>query len=238
MLDAVKKQWKVLRRDWIVGYIATLVGGAAGIAVMMLLMLEPEAKHYVAMGTVIGGLLACVFILFTTGMGFGPIFSLEVGFGCTRKHFFVSYYLVNLAYGLLDIPILAGICILEQALYSRLYRDCTNGMELLPWLPLLGGALCLGLTLAGVLAALVIMRFGRPARLGIWLVWMAVVLLLPELVSAAEDVPDSAFGWAGRQLLRLAGMFSAAQWIGFGIGAWALCLWLSWRMTCRQQVNG
>lgn len=238
MLNAIKKQWRILRRDWLWNYAVTLGASLAGMIVLALIMRnDAEAENYVTLGALMGGFISCLYLVGITWTGFAAHFSAEVGFGCTRKHFFVSYYLVSVIMSFGNVPLLAGVCLLEQALYSRWYAGYGNKGEMLPWILGLGGVLSLGLPLLSILCALLIMRFGRRASWGIWLLWMVSFVAVPRMLDAAEDAPGSAYGWAGRQILRLAGLLSLPQWIGAGAAAGVICLWIAWRMTLKQQVN-
>lgn len=238
MMNAIWKQWKVWRRDWFLGCVVTVCSSLAGIILMVIMMhFDSEAETYFTAGTMLGGMIAGIYTLIAAALGFFTCFSVEVGFGCTRKYFFISYYLTVLVQSVICIPVLAGICLLEQRLYSIWYPECTNEVELLPWVLGLGGILSLILPLLGMLAALLILRYGRTMKWILWILWMLLFAGIPNLMDAAVNAPDTVYGGNGGLFLKFIRCFSVPQWIGIGAAAVLFCFWITYRMTQKQQVN-
>ena len=208
-----------------------------GVILMNMISLDAGAGTYACTGAVIGGITAIFYGLFKSGMGFPSCFSVEVGFGCTRKQFFFSYYLVSVILSFLAVPLVAGLYLAELAVYGWRFPDLVNERDLLPLILGGGTLLALVIPLLAMLAALLVMRFGKPALWVMWGLWMFGFVAVPNMLEAAEAGSDSAYGWAGRRILWVAGLLPTPGWICAGIAAVALCFGIAWRMAMRQQVN-
>ena len=103
-----------------------------GVILMNVISLDAGAGTYACTGAVIGGITAIFYGLFKSGMGFPSCFSVEVGFGCTRKQFFFSYYLVSVILSFLAVPLVAGLYLAELAVYGWRFPDLVNERDLLP----------------------------------------------------------------------------------------------------------
>ena len=92
MWNAIQKQFKIQWRDGL--WMKLLMVGMAlfGMGLMYILAVATkEQESWFAMGTFLAGFAAAVACLVGTGLNFYTSFQIEVGLGCTRKHFFASF---------------------------------------------------------------------------------------------------------------------------------------------------
>ena len=96
MLRAIKKQFAIQWRDWVLGYLCVLVVSMLGVLMANVVMqFGQEAESYVSLGAIMGCGMAVVYSGLWTMMQLGICFNLEISMGYTRSRFFVSFYTVN-----------------------------------------------------------------------------------------------------------------------------------------------
>lgn len=240
MQKAMKKQLRLQRSDWLIGVPLILGGMIFGIALMVFLVnMEgiSETKGYIPMGTLLGMIMGGFFCAMVM-VGALPVnFNLQVSLGCTRKRFFVSYYLTwtlgALAYYALLLALWRAECLLYGRLWPTLECRADFGGPLLRW----GIPVCVVLpTVAGFMGTLV-MRFGRKAGIVFWVAWMVVCLGGPRVADAMEEAPDSVYGRIGTGILELCNTVPGGVWAAGILAVALVCLAGAYGIIRRQQVT-
>ncbi len=236
MWNAIQKQFKIQWRDGL--WMKLVMAGMAlfGMALMYILAVTTkEEKSWFAMGTFLAGFAAAVACLVGTGLNFYTSFQIEVGFGCTRKHFFASFYLYSLATALMNVVVLWLIWLIENGIGTRLYEMETE-VAMMPTLLWLGPFMALLLSMIGMTAAVLVMRFGKVAFWTLWVLWMVGFIGIPRFLGASKEHPGSVYGMLGKGLRGFAGALPLQIWLAviFAVGVFLMAV--SYRIVMRQQV--
>lgn len=240
MKKAMKKQLRLQRRDWLIGVPMILGGMLFGIAVMVFLVKMEgisEIKGYIPVGTLLGMIMCGVFCGLVM-IGALPVnFNLQVSLGCTRKQFFVSYYLTwmlgVLVYYALLLALWRAECLLYERLWPALECGADFGGPMLRW----GIPVCVVFPIVGGFLGAMIMRFGRKAGIVLWVVWMVVCLGGPKVADAMEEAPDSVYGRIGTGILELCNTVPGGVWAAGILAVALLCLAGAYGIVRRQQVT-
>lgn len=236
MIQTIKKQFQVQWRDWLWEFASSFIAWMAGFGMLHLIMAD-DGTSWLAVGTLLGGVIAGIVSLLVSVFSLGILFNTQVGMGCTRRRFFISYYLVGCTMNLLLVLFLILLCAVESALCARIYPGMGTEFDLMPWLWKAGIPAALAIPAAGGFCGALILRFGKKAFWALWCVWMFVFLGVPNISNAVEDAPSSFFGMLGRQAMRAFGAVPASAWILLGAAAVLLCFGGSWLLLRRQQVT-
>ena len=238
MWSAIQKQFRVQWGEGAACSVILIAAGLFGTALMCtVLSVSGENETYFEIGTLIAGIVFAMWSLVGTGLNFYSSFQIEVGMGSTRKHFFVSFYLCGLVQSLINVLLLGLVYLLEHNLYRILYPGMASEVEMGPGTAGVGIFLAIVLPMVGVGAAALMMRFGKIAFWIMWAIWMAGFLLVPRLLGAAEDHPESVYGILGKGIMGLTGIFSLPVWLGIIFAASVLLFLGSYRIIRRQQVT-
>ena len=164
MWSAIRKQFRTQGCEGAFGILLIAGGWLFGVALMCIVLgASGQGESYFELGTVIGGIVAIGYSLLVTGLSFYSSFQIEVGFGSTRKHFFVSFYLYALGMSLINGLMIFLLCRLEQGIYGILYPGLASEVKIMPVLVWLVPSLAVILPMAGISAAAFMMRFGKIA---------------------------------------------------------------------------
>ena len=239
MLSAIKKQFKTQCRDWL-GIMTVLMLGAAvfgGILFAVIAALDHETDSYFAMGTVIAGIMAVMFTGIMMMASLSQLFNLEVSMGCTRKHFFISYYTLGFFVGLCGVVMLWLINMAENTMNRVMYPGMSEEISFLPYLLKWSiPVMTVILVLAGFCGALM-MRFGKVAGWILWFLWMFGWLGLPRIQEAVEKAPDSLFGRIGSIAADMLRMVPLHTWVCIAVLVSILAFAETWVLLRRQQVT-
>ncbi|MDO4337833.1 MAG: hypothetical protein Q4C91_07065 [Eubacteriales bacterium] len=238
MLEALKKQFSVQWKDWMM--MSLLLPGVWALGAglhYVLIRMDSEVTSYFPMGTLMAALTAgvCAAIMGILQLGF--YFNMEISLGFTRAGFFLSYYAVSFVFSAFYTGILILLNLIERILEKYLYPDLSCEIDFLPYL-LKGGipaaaAVCLVSGFCGVL----ILRFGKKASWGIWALWMICCVGGPQIFNAAEAAPDSLFGWIGNKIGWMFSGFTVKEVIAAVAVLSVLSLAGAWGYLRKQQVT-
>lgn len=238
MLQAIKRQFVIELSGWLWGIVTLLATSASGMFMMsMIAKFSDENECWYATGTIMGAAILVIYILIMIGAGIGFDFNLEVSMGCTRRHFFGSFYIVNGLFCVIFVFAVMGVYAIENALAAVLYPDMENGLDILPYI-VRGGipVVLLAITVAGLAGALV-MRFGMRAFWVIWVIWMLAFLGVPNICNTVADAPDSFLGRIGARSWQLIASIPIEIWLVVAALASLLSLAGTWLIIRRQQVT-
>lgn len=236
MIEAVKRQIRVQWRDWVWTLAAVLVAWLSGIVILNIMM-EEEGTSYLALGTLMAGMIGGIVSALAGVISIGIHFNIQVAMGCTRKKFFASYYLMSCVMNLLLVLFLFLLCAAETMLYENIYPGIEREVDMFYWLIRAGIPAALAIPVVGNLCGALVMRFGKAAYWGLWFVWMFGFLGIPRIHEAMEEAPESFFGVLGRQVSQAVLSVPANFWILVYIAGVLLCLAVSWGMFRKQQVT-
>lgn len=233
MIKVIKKQVQVLWGDWLWEFVAVLIIWLIGFGILHLIMLE-DADSWLALGTLMAVIIEAMIALLTGAMSMGICFNLQVSMGCTRKRFYVSYYLANVIKDLLIVLLLLLLCATETQLCGWIYPGTAGKLDLFPWLLKLGVPAALAVPAVGSLCGAILLRFGRKGYWVLWFLWMFAFLGVPRIM----DAPDGTlFGELAGWITRVAQAVPAGGWILAGAVGILLCIAVSWGMLKKQQVT-
>lgn len=235
MIYVIKKQFQVLWRDWLWELLAVLILWLIGFGITHLIMMD-DPTPMPMLGTLMATLIEAIISLFTGVISMGICFNLQVAMGCTRKRFFVSYYLANVTKNLLILLLLLYLCAAEIGLYEWIYPGIGLEIELnlFPWILKLGVLVALAIPALGNLCGAILLRFGRKGFWVLWFLWMFVFVGVPRIMGAPDG---TLFGKLAAWISRMALAVPAGGWILAGAAGILLCLAVSWGMLRRQQVT-
>lgn len=233
MIKVIKKQIQVLWRDWLWEFAGVLILWLIGFGILHLIMLE-DAESWLALGTLMAIMIEAMIALLTGVISMGICFNLQVSMGCTRKRFYVSYYLANVVKDLLIVLLLLLLCAAETQLCKVIYPGTASKLDLFPWLLKLGAPAALAVPAVGILCGALLLRFGRKGYWVLWFLWMFAFLGVPRIM----DAPDGTFfGELAGGISRVAQAVPEGGWILAGAAGILLCIAVSWGMLRRQQVT-
>lgn len=188
------------------------------------------------MGTVMAWI---IFFFISVGMGmFGMkgYFNWHVGFGRTRKSFFVCDMATELCWNLISLVFIGVLCLVEGGILKVFYGSFREGKEIVwgAWLIWAIPVAALLLTVSRELTGCLLLRFGNKAFWVMWAVWMLVCLLPGRLAesknSGIEEMAAGLVTW-------LTGI-SITGWIIMGVIMVSLLLGISWLIIRKHAVEG
>ena len=237
MLAAIKKQFQVRWEDGFGSLLLILAGAILGfIFVQIILRVIPDEKNYVALGTIMSGVMAVFFSGAVIITSTGTYFNMEIAMGCTRKQFFVSNFIVNFVFCLISFAVLIPICLAENALCAVMHPKLENAMNFMPYLLKWSLPAAVALAVFCMLCAAFLLRFGKAATGTLWVLWLVLCIGGPKILDAMEDAPNSVFGRLGNGLASIAAAVPANIWIVCGIAAAIVGTAGSYLLLRRQQV--
>ena len=213
MIQSIKKQIKLSLGDWAIG-----LGLTAGFMVfgmifsrVMLVAGEIELADATLFTVFFGALGAGLFSVGYMGFSLLMNFKLQVGMGCTRKDFIVSYYITGAAGSLVLILFVALVAVVLRMVYAGAY-GAENTPDMAPPILKWGIPIAIALPAVSSMCGALVLRFGKIAAWIIWGIWMIGCLGLPNLAEYISEMPDSAAGRAGTGIMSMLRSFSGGTW--------------------------
>lgn len=238
MLRAIKKQFAIQWRDWVLGYLCVLVVSMLGVLMANVVMqFGQEAESYVSLGAIMGCGMAVVYSGLWTMMQLGICFNQEISMGYTRSRFFVSFYTVNFVGNFLMVLLLLLIGLGENQLYHVLYPGGENEINLIPYLFRVGLPAAFALSMAAGLCGVLLMRYGRKAFWALWGLWMFGFLGIPYISDAVKDAPDSFLGMVGNAFTQWLKAVPGNVWIILAAVFSLLSFGITFLFIKKQQVT-
>lgn len=237
MIQTVKKQFLVQWRDWLWEFAAVFLIWLAGFGILQVIMAD-DGTSYLAVGTLLASVIEGIIVLLTETLSVGIYFNIQVAMGCTRKKFFVSYYLANGIKNLLIVLLLILLCGIETAYCRAIYPEMEKGLDMLSWLIKAGVPAVLALPAVGELCGALLIRFSRKAFWVMWVLWMLVSLGVPNMINAVEEDSRSLLGILGRQAATVLRAVPGSAWVFAGGAGMVLCIAAAWLLLRKQQVTG
>lgn len=236
MIQTVKKQFLVQWRDWLWEFAAVFLIWLAGFGILQVIMAD-DGTSYLSVGTLLASVIEGIIVLLAGTLSVGIYFNIQVAMGCTRKKFFVSYYLANVIKNLLIVLLLILLCGIETAYCRGIYPEVEKELDLLPWMIKAGIPAALALPAVGELCGALLMRFGRKAFWVMWVLWMLVSLGVPNMINAVEEDSRSLFGILGKKAALVFRAVPGSAWVYAGGAGMALCIMAAWMLIRKQQVT-
>ncbi|MDD3795678.1 MAG: hypothetical protein PHE06_06875 [Lachnospiraceae bacterium] len=238
MSQVIKRQFVVQWKDWMWG-----MGSVGGISLIVFCVIQlivhftdMSYQQFVSIGTTFGCVVA-VFYALVIEIQVGYYFNLEISMGCTRKHFFLAFYLVNLVFGLLTLVLLSAICMAEMGLNRLLHPGVESMFNILPHFPSIGIGVAAALPMVCGFAGALNMRFGKKAFWVLWGIWMFAWIGIPQISEAAENAPGSIFGRIGNGVSALLKMVPGNIWIVLAVTSSLACFAGSFLILRKQAVT-
>lgn len=238
MAAAIKKQFRIQWRDWIV--MSLIIIGASMFGVVLFAVIgafDAETVSYFPLGTVMGGITALMFCMIWMITNLNLSFNIEVSMGCTRKHFFVSYYITSFTMTFISIAIVILVNLAERTVYPQIYTHLEEEIDFLPYLLKWSIPAAAAVPVFGGIFGALMMKFGRTAFWILWALWMVLCLGFPNIHDAIEESPNSMLGKIGIAAADVFGSVPVSVWIILGAAAAAASLVGSWMIVRRQQVT-
>ncbi len=233
MIQVIKKQLQVLWRDWLWELLAVLVIWLIGFGIQHLIIAD-NATSWVTLGTMLAAVIEAIISLFTGVISMGICFNLQVAMGCTRKRFFVSFYLANVIKNLLITLLLLFLCAVETGLCKWIYSGMGSELNLSLWILKLGVPIILAVSAVGSLCGAILLRFRRKGFWVLWFLWMFTFVGVPRIMGAPDG---TLFGELAGWISRTAQAVPVNGWILAGTAGILLCIAGSWGMLRKQQVT-
>ena len=228
-----------LRLDELVLYVAVDLGAFLFGSLLLGLVTyfgssEPDFTVF-RLGTVMAWIIFC-FISIGMGMfGMGAYFNWHVGFGRTRKSFFICDMATEFCWNLLSLIIIWGLSFAEGGILKLFYGPYKEEIKALwgIWFGCMIPVLALLLVLMRELTGTLIMRFGNKAFWVMWALWM-IICLVPGKIKSFKT---SALGKLIEKItVWIIGM-SVTGWIIMGIVLVILIMAVSWMLMRKQMVK-
>ena len=197
-LNSIKKLWKLYFPDLRQELIAMLAGGIFGIIVTMCFMKfldTASSEGYITLGSFIALWIGICMTAFTNFFSFPQKFNLAVSMGCTRKNFFLCYWIVNTLFTAAEILFVMGLAFAETGLGRILYADSFL-MDDINLIPVLADyrvvtSILLFVPIFGMLLGILYLKFQVKAFWALWAFWMLFSLTGSKISKAISANPDS-----------------------------------------------
>lgn len=163
-------------------------------------------------------------------------FHLQVGMGCARKDFIVSYYITGAAGSLVLVLFVAMAAAVPRIVYAGTCGtentpDMTSAI--LKW----GIPIAIALSAVSSMCGALVLRFGKIAAWMIWGIWMIGCLGLPNLAEHISETPDSVVGRAGAGIMSMLKNLPGSTWTVLILLAGAIGFAVEARLLLRQEVR-
>lgn len=239
MVRAIKRQYRVQWKNVILPMMVMVpCAWVFGLFVYALIVkFDKEINSCFPLGTLISAIMAVFFMAVLIMLQVGLHFNMEVSMGCTRKHFFVSYYLTNMTTGLLCVALLLGFNLLENALYSVIYPNLKQEIDLVPYLLKWGIPAAVILPVIAEFSGVLLLKFGKIASWIIWVFWMFLCIVGPQIQESVEEAPNSVYGKIGTAIADMVNALPGNVWVCIIGLASLFILAATWIILRKQQVT-
>ncbi len=175
-----------------------LAGGVFGIVfVKIIVSVDSTAEGYPVVGALIAMVIGLFFTVLADIFSFGSKFNLAVSMSCTRKEFFMMYWIENTSLIAIEIAAVLGFGFLETQIGRILYANTslTEEFNALPYIMdfRIIAALVLLLPAIGMVFGACILKFQVKAVWAIWILWMSGFLGLGKISDRISQNPNSPF---------------------------------------------
>lgn len=238
MISTIKKQIAVTWRDWLV-MSAILLGCAVFGKILFAITayFDKETVSYFPLATVLISIVAVMYGGIMAAVQISMCFNIEVAMGCTRKHYFCSFYIASFVGNLISYVLILGVNVLENAMNKTLYPTWASEIDTLPYILKWGIPALVLVTIIGGLCGTLMMRFGKIAFWIMWAIWMIGCIGGPQISDAVEEAPDSVYGRIGLAIGAGLSLVPVNAWICVGVLAGVLSLAGAWFIIRKQQVT-
>lgn len=238
MIKMIKKQFLCMFRDTGVMLALGLGGFAFGKILMAVIMrFDQTAETYFPLGTLLASLMMLMYAAINGCLCLTYYFRIEISMGAVRKEFLPSFYLVSFLENMAGVLVIMILNWLDNFTNERMFSGFANEIDFFPWILRYGFLVMAGVTLVGGMVGTMIMKFGRKAGWTFWALWMVGCFVLPNVHSAAEEVPGSILGKAGLALGKFLTAVPIPVWVVFSAAAAVLCVCITWEIIRKQQVT-
>lgn len=227
-----------LRLDELFLYAAVdLVGFLFGILVLVLMTYfeggEPDYTVF-RMGTV----MSCIFFCFVSVMmgmfGMGGYFNWHVGFGKTRKSFFLCDVATEFCWNFINLMIIWGLSFVEDGIIKLFFSSYREESKIL-W-GMFGWMIpffALFMTVIREITGTLKMRFGNKVFWIIWGIWMFICMVPVKIgenkSGKAAEMIEGITAWVKG--------VSVTGWVLMGTALVILLLAVSWLLMRKQMVK-
>lgn len=195
---------------------------------------EPDYTVF-RIGTIMAWIIFC-FISVGMGMfGMSGYFSWHVGFGRTRKSFFICDITTEFCWNLISLMIIWGLSFAEGGILKLFYGSYQEDYKDLwgMWLGYMIPVLALLLAVVRELTGTLIMRFGNKAFWVMWGVWMFICLVPGKIAGNKNGVAAKVIKGIKVWVTGV----SISGWVIMGIVLVILMLAVSWLLMRKQMVK-
>ncbi len=239
LITAIKKTFLAERRGFVTYSVVSLIGGAFGSSIVLLVMSLAGEEEYLALGMVMALVFNVSLVFFGRTFSLLHDFNLAISFGMARKYYVPSIYLVMVAECAWWMILMCLIGAIEKVLYAALYPGAIDifGVEFFANHPSVILLLVLLLPAIVVLFGALFAKWGMKFFWVCWVLWMVSFTLLPRMVNASVHEPDSILGRAGAVIAQFIRGITEASAAGFAIIGAAVCAVLAYCVLRKQQVT-
>lgn len=209
MFRQLKNDWKLYGGYVAISPLLALIGGIIGSTLVYFIVGE-EDPVWPCIGTIMALFMVGIVCTTIVSAQFASELCMAITMGCTRRHVFASFLIRSLAMYAAGYVVILLVNAVEVGLVLSIdpTRDWLPTMaQLLDWRWVLGVLLLL--MLLPPCCALLVQRFGKPASVTLWVVWMMCCILPSRLVD--NDMLDwvmtvPVFWWWGMYALVMAAL--------------------------------
>lgn len=229
-----------LRLDELALYVMFDLGGFLLGSVLLALITyfggKDENYTVFRLGTVMAWIIFCFLSVIMGMVGMGGYFNWHVGFGRTRKSFFLCDLATEFCWNLVSLGIIGGFSLLEGGILKVFYSVYPEGAEIFwgPWLLWLFPVFALLLTIVREFTGSILMRFGNKAFWVMWALWMFICLVPGKL----EENKNSVIGEMIKNVTMWIRNIPVTGWLVMGISFVLFLTALSWLIIRKQAVKG
>lgn len=238
-MKTVKRTFQVGHID-LLGYSAiALVSGVIGIIIMLVILEATGENDYLAMGGLMAIMISVLLLVFGGVFSFQQDFNIAISFGMTRKHYVPAKYLLNAANCFCCVAITLLIGLFEKFFYALLYpgaRDLFGVDFLLEYPAVIVGFVFLIPMVVMLLGAL-FAKFGMKFFWVCWVLWMFTFTVLPKMITASHEEPDTLLGKMGIAIAQFFSGFNATQSIIFIVAVGITGMATSFLILRKQRVT-
>ena len=238
MVQAIKKQFQVQWEDWL-WMVLVIVGSSAVGQILHWIMIRSDetTETCFAMGTVMALMMTVIFLLIMTFSQLATYFNAEISMGCTRLHFYVSYYIFSAAFSVIGVLVVMGLNLIENQMLEMIYPTLPNEIYFMPYLVKFGLPAAVLLPMVSIFCGALMMRFGRKIFWVMWALYMFAVLGVPAIMEYAEEAPNTIYGRIGTVIQGILKGIPVNAWICLGAVVVLVSFVGSWMLLRKQQVT-
>lgn len=237
MWNSIKRQFRVQKDDWAIDKVLLVGGTVFGILLLRLITtLDSSVDSCFQIGSIMSCFIAAVYLFCNLAAGMKTYFNMEIGMGCTRRQFIVSYFVAAAVNGFVDVLEIVVLSVVEKWLYGFMYPALALEVDLTPYVLRWGMLLALVIIAAGGLWCALQMRFGKKIFWVGWVLWMFLCIGMPRIMSAYEETPNSLFGRIGGALVGAIKAVPGNMWMVIAAVTTVVGVAGTYVLMSRQQV--